>query len=124
MLQNQTGYVTRGADEIYDDYKLFQGLNEISEANHWPILFVDGFIGSVCVEVPWITMLKDNSHVRVEGLQLTVQPKSWAEDLSLFESMYSSMMSSKQMAEEIFKESISEPDVSVAKTILRANKRH
>ncbi|XP_028968074.1 autophagy-related protein 2 homolog B [Galendromus occidentalis] len=98
-----------GNAEIKSVYLDVKGLNELSEANHWPILFVDGFIGSVCVEVPWITMLKDNSHVRVEGLQLTVQPKSWAEDLSLFESMYSSMMSSKQMAEEIFKESISEP---------------
>lgn len=66
-------------------------------------------------------MLKDNSHVRVEGLQLTVQPKSWAEDLSLFESMYSSMMSSKQMAEEIFKESVSEQDVSNTRITFKAD---
>lgn len=91
-----------------------QGLNELSEAQHWPVQFVDGYIGSVRVDVPWMNILSDNSRVHISGLMLTVQPKTWAEEASLFESMYSSMMSSKQMAEEIFRtsEPVTEPDVS------------
>lgn len=92
-----------------------QGLNELSEAQHWPFQFVDGYIGSVRVDVPWMNILSDNSRVHISGLMLTVQPKTWNEEASLFESMYSSMMSSKQMAEEIFRisEPATEPDVSV-----------
>ncbi|OQR77918.1 autophagy-related protein 2B-like [Tropilaelaps mercedesae] len=103
-----------GSAEITNVYLDVKGLNELSEAQHWPVQFIDGYIGTVRVDVPWKNILSDNSRVHVSGLMLTVQPKTWAEaeEASLFESMYSSMISSKQMAEEIFRtsEPATEPD--------------
>lgn len=95
-LYNGKGRIT----EVCLDVK---GLNELGESFNLPISFVDGYISSIEVEIPWSRPLKDNSIVEVEGLMMTVQPKQRTDDASMFESMWGSMMSSMQLAEEYLK---------------------
>ncbi|KAM7288234.1 hypothetical protein ISCGN_028498 [Ixodes scapularis] len=80
------------------------GLNELGETFNLPIQFVDGFISSIEVAIPWSKPLTDNSMVEVDGLLITVQPKQRTEDVSMFDSMWGSMMSSMQLAEEYLKQ--------------------
>ncbi|CAN7949654.1 unnamed protein product, partial [Ixodes pacificus] len=56
------------------------GLNELGETFNLPIQFVDGFISSIEVAIPWSKPLTDNSMVEVDGLLITVQPKQRTED--------------------------------------------
>lgn len=58
---------------------LMQALNELGEAQGWPLEFVDGFVQQVDVSIPWATLLKDDSFVHISGLAITVQPKQRAQ---------------------------------------------
>ncbi|XP_011343662.1 autophagy-related protein 2 homolog B isoform X2 [Ooceraea biroi] len=78
-----------------------QALNEMGEQQHLPLEFVDGFITEISLMVPWSALLSQPSHVEVKGLRLTVQPRQRAETgTSMFESMWSSMTSSMQLAQK------------------------
>lgn len=78
-----------------------QALNEMGEQQHLPLEFVDGFITEISLIVPWTALLSQPSHVEVKGLRLTVQPRQRAETgTSMFESMWSSMTSSMQLAQK------------------------
>nr|CAD7441323.1 unnamed protein product [Timema bartmani] len=80
-------------------------LNELGEQQNFPVEFVDGFISEMCVSIPWASLLSDSSFVEVKGLTLTVQPKQRADTgTSMFESMWSSMTSSLQLAKDCFKQ--------------------
>nr|CAD7436059.1 unnamed protein product [Timema monikensis] len=84
---------------------LEEALNELGEQQNFPVEFVDGFISEMCVSIPWASLLSDSSFVEVTGLTLTVQPKQRADTgTSMFESMWSSMTSSMQLAKECFKQ--------------------
>lgn len=63
--------------------------------------FVDGFISEISLSVPWSALLSEASYVEVNGLRLTVQPRQRVDTgTSMFESMWSSMTSSMQLAQE------------------------
>lgn len=82
-----------------------QALNELGEQQNWPMEFVDGYIDKLYLKVPWSSILKDSSYVEVTGLKLTLQPKQRHESAtSMFESMWNSMTSSMQLAEECAKQ--------------------
>ena len=40
-----------------------------------PLEIVDGFISSISVEVPWISLLRESCHIDLNGLELTFAPK-------------------------------------------------
>ncbi|GJQ81045.1 Atg2 [Trypoxylus dichotomus] len=85
-----------------------QALNELGEKQNWPMEFVDGYLKKLSITVPWTSLLRDSSFVEVEGLKLTVQPKQRTESAtSMFESMWSSMSSSIQLAQECMKQDVS-----------------
>ncbi|KAH9636433.1 hypothetical protein HF086_006248 [Spodoptera exigua] len=80
-------------------------LNELGDAQNWPLEIVDGYMKEITVSIPWSTLFKDDSVVKVNGLSLTVQPKVRAEPVSsMLESMWSSMSSSMQLAADCLKE--------------------
>lgn len=73
--------------------------------------FVDGYIEQMSISVPWSSLLKDSSHIEVRGLNITIQPKQRAESAtSMFESMWSSMTSSMQLAQECLKQEMTNTD--------------
>lgn len=94
-----------------------KGLNELGEKYNLPIEFVDGFIRSVTVTFPWFSPLGENSTVELEGLMMTVQPKQRVEDVSMFESMWGSMMSSMQLAEQFYKTESPEEEEELAEPL-------
>lgn len=73
----------------------------MGEQQHLPLEFVDGFITEISLSIPWSALLSQASYVEVKGLRLTVQPRQRIETgTSMFESMWSSMTSSMQLAQE------------------------
>lgn len=73
----------------------------MGEQQHLPLEFVDGFIMEISISIPWSALLSQASYVEVKGLRLTVQPRQRIETgTSMFESMWSSMTSSMQLAQE------------------------
>ncbi|XP_066992632.2 autophagy-related protein 2 homolog A [Anabrus simplex] len=97
-LYNGTGTVSEVRLDV-------QALNELGEQQNLPVEFVDGFILEMSVSIPWASLLSDSSYVEVSGLVLTIQPKQRADSgASMFESMWSSMTSSMQLAEECLKQ--------------------
>lgn len=93
-----------GKGRITDVWLDVKGLNELGEKFNLPVRFVEGYITSIEVAIPWSKPLTDNSFVEVDGLMLTVQPKERIDDASMFEPMWGSMMSSMQLAEEYLKQ--------------------
>ncbi|CAG9820878.1 unnamed protein product [Phaedon cochleariae] len=88
-----------------------QALNELGEKQNWPMEFVDGYIEKLQLIIPWASILKDPSFVEVKGLKITVQPKQRHESAtSMFESMWNSMTSSMQLAEECAKQDAANTD--------------
>ncbi|XP_012533981.1 autophagy-related protein 2 homolog B-like [Monomorium pharaonis] len=93
-LYNGTGRVVNVSLDV-------QALNEMGEQQHLPLEFVDGFIMEISLSIPWSALLSQASYVEVKGLRLTVQPRQRIETgTSMFESMWSSMTSSMQLAKE------------------------
>ncbi|KAF5280262.1 hypothetical protein FQR65_LT03070 [Abscondita terminalis] len=102
-LYNGTGTVKNISLDV-------QALNELGEKQNWPMEFVDGYVEELFVSVPWGSLLKDSSFIEVRGLKITVQPKQRNEcAASMFESMWSSMTNSMQLAEECVKQDPSNP---------------
>ncbi|XP_065221759.1 autophagy-related protein 2 homolog A [Planococcus citri] len=89
-----------------------QALNDLGEQHNWPIEFVDGFIAEISVSIPWSSLLNESSSVEVHGLNLVIQPKARSDcaTSSVFESMWSSMTSSMQLAEECLKQTEQEQE--------------
>lgn len=73
----------------------------MGEQQHVPLEFVDGFILEISLSIPWSALLSQASYMEVKGLRFTVQPRQRVETgTSMFESMWSSMTSSMQLAQE------------------------
>jgi autophagy-related protein 2 len=61
----------------------------------------DGHIGAVTVNIPWNALMIADSYIQVTGLNITFRPKARQTDgTSMLESMWSSMSSSMQLAQE------------------------
>lgn len=101
-LYNGTGTVSDVSLDV-------QALNELGEQQNFPVEFVDGYISEISVSIPWKSLLNESSFVEVKGLAFTIQPKQRADSgASMFESMWSSMTSSMQLAEECLKQGSSD----------------
>ncbi|XP_014472680.1 PREDICTED: autophagy-related protein 2 homolog A isoform X2 [Dinoponera quadriceps] len=93
-LYNGTGRVTNVSLDV-------GALNELGEQQQLPLKFMDGFITEVSISIPWAALLREASYVEVKSLRLTVQPRQRSDTgTSMFESMWSSMTSSMQLAQE------------------------
>ncbi|KAG7163547.1 autophagy-related protein 2 homolog A-like [Homarus americanus] len=77
-------------------------LNEVADQLNLPLRFVDGYIGEICVSIPWHALLSENCFVEVSGLMVTIEPKQRSEDISMVDSMIESMSmtTSMQIAQE------------------------
>ncbi|XP_066263102.1 autophagy-related protein 2 homolog B [Euwallacea similis] len=88
-----------------------EALNELGETQNWPIEFVDGYIDKIHISIPWKSIFNNSTEIEICGLKVTVQPKQRKEDAtSMFESMWNSMTSSIQLAEEFVKEAASKKE--------------
>ncbi|XP_046401930.1 autophagy-related protein 2 homolog B isoform X2 [Ischnura elegans] len=104
-LDQLTVDLYNGTGTVRDVSLDVQALNELGEQQNIPVEFVDGYISVVSVSIPWSSVLKDASYVEVTGLFLTVQPKKRADcGASMFESMWNSMSTSMQLAQECLKQ--------------------
>lgn len=69
-----------------------QGLNSLGKQYNLPVEFVDGFIGEISVNVPWASLLRENTQVDISGLRLTIQPKQREEfGKGLFDALQNSL---------------------------------
>lgn len=93
-----------GKGNIRDVYLDVAALNEIGETHNFPIEFVDGYISSISIMIPWASLLSESSIVEVQGLMMTIQPKQRSQDASMFDSNWGSMTTSMQLAEECFRQ--------------------
>ncbi|XP_049811820.1 autophagy-related protein 2 homolog A [Schistocerca nitens] len=104
-LDQLTVDLYNGTGTVCDVRLDVQALNELGEQQNLPVEFVDGFVEQMSVSIPWSSLLSSSSYVEVSGLVLTIQPKQRADSgTSMFESMWSSMTSSMQLAEECLKQ--------------------
>ncbi|XP_072742677.1 autophagy-related protein 2 homolog B [Anoplolepis gracilipes] len=100
-LDQLTVDLYNGKGQVDNVYLNVQGLNEMGEQQHVPLEFVDGFILEISLSIPWSALLSQASYMEVKGLKITVQPRQRVETgTSMFESMWSSMTSSMQLAQE------------------------
>uniref|UniRef100_A0A182TI53 Autophagy-related protein 2 n=1 Tax=Anopheles melas TaxID=34690 RepID=A0A182TI53_9DIPT len=82
---------------MFDD----DALNELCEGQGWGIEVTGGHIGSVTVNVPYESLLAKDSSIEVSNLMISLRPKARPTDgTSMLESMWSSMSSSMQLAQE------------------------
>ncbi|KAK7082787.1 Autophagy protein [Halocaridina rubra] len=94
-LYNGTGTIKELALDVV-------ALNEVADHLNLPMRFVDGYIGEICVSIPWHAILSESCFVEVSGLMLTVEPKQRLDDISMVDSMIESMnmTSSMQIAQD------------------------
>ncbi len=94
----------------------FQALNSLAEQHNLPIEFVDGSLEEITFAVPWSTILQDSCEIQIKGLRIIIQPKNRIDPNgvggvggngsgSMIDSMFTSMASSMQLAEECIKSS-------------------
>lgn len=78
-----------------------QALNDLCEGQGWGIEVICGHIGAVTVNIPYEAPLAKDSSIEVTNLSISLRPKARVTDgTSMFESMWSSMSSSMQLAQE------------------------
>lgn len=71
------------------------------ESQGWNVEVVGGHIGCIQVSVPWNAMMSEDSHFEVSNLCVTLRPIARLKDgTSVLESMWSSMSSSMQLAQD------------------------
>uniref|UniRef100_A0A1B0D0K4 Autophagy-related protein 2 n=1 Tax=Phlebotomus papatasi TaxID=29031 RepID=A0A1B0D0K4_PHLPP len=76
-------------------------LNELCQSQGWGLEVIEGYLGSVTVNIPWNALMTEDSFIEVSGLYLALKPKpTTKEGQSVLESMWSSMSSSMQLAQD------------------------
>lgn len=80
----------------------FKALNEICESQGWDVEVTGGRIGSVTVNVPWNAPMTEDSYIEVGNLFISLRPmaRQKDDDTGMLESMWSSMSSSMQLAQD------------------------
>ncbi|XP_076971909.1 autophagy-related protein 2 homolog A isoform X2 [Tamandua tetradactyla] len=100
----------KGSVALRDIHLEIWSVNKVLESLDLPLELVEGFVGSIEVAVPWAALLTDHCTVRVEGLQLTLQPRQGpgpgAADL---QSWASGMTTSLQLAQECLRDEPPKP---------------
>ncbi|XP_052865344.1 autophagy-related protein 2 homolog A [Anopheles cruzii] len=90
-----------GTGTVHNVTLYCQALNELCEGQGWGVEVTGGHIGSVTVNVPYESLLAKDSSIEVSNLTISVRPKPRPTDgTSMLESMWSSMSSSMQLAQE------------------------
>ncbi|XP_055377404.1 autophagy-related protein 2 homolog B isoform X2 [Condylostylus longicornis] len=78
-----------------------EALNEVCENQGWGVEVTGGHVGSVAITVPWSAPMTEDSSIEVCDLSISLRPVFRPNDGSLMlESMWSSMSSSMQLAQE------------------------
>ncbi|XP_061388779.1 autophagy-related protein 2 homolog B-like [Musca vetustissima] len=86
-------------------------LNELLEAQGWPLEFTDGHIGQLTLSVPWNALMTSDSAIEVSDVVLCMRPVKREHDgTSMIESMWSSVSSSLQLAEEYMRQEENESE--------------
>ncbi|XP_075148411.1 autophagy-related 2 [Haematobia irritans] len=94
-------------------------LNELLEAQGWPLEFTDGQIGQLTVSVPWNALMTSDSAIEVADVVLCMRPVKREHDgTSMIESMWSSVSSSLQLAEEYIRQEENESDATATQTTI------
>uniref|UniRef100_A0A6B2EBD1 Autophagy-related protein 2 n=1 Tax=Phlebotomus kandelakii TaxID=1109342 RepID=A0A6B2EBD1_9DIPT len=90
-----------GKGTVYDVALYSEALNELCQSQGWALEVIEGYLGSVTVNIPWNALMTEDSFIEVSGLYLALKPKPTAkEGQSVLESMWSSMSSSMQLAQD------------------------
>ncbi|EAT44884.1 AAEL003777-PA [Aedes aegypti] len=90
-----------GTGTVSDVTLYCQALNDLCEGQGWGIEVICGHIGEVTVNIPYEAPLAKDSSIEVKNLSISLRPKARVTDgTSMFESMWSSMSSSMQLAQE------------------------
>ncbi|XP_023297749.2 autophagy-related protein 2 homolog A [Lucilia cuprina] len=91
-----------------------EALNELLDAQGWPFEFTDGQIGLLTVSVPWNALMTNDSSIEASDVVLCLRPVKRAHEghESMIESMWSSVSSSLQLAEECMRQEEEEEDES------------
>lgn len=92
-----------------------EAINELCESQGWGIEVTGGHIGSVAVTIPWNALMTRDSHIEVSELSMTIRPRARQTDgTSMLESMWSSVSSSMQLAQECLEKEGGEIDAETA----------
>ncbi|XP_055537641.1 autophagy-related protein 2 homolog A [Wyeomyia smithii] len=90
-----------GTGTVYDVTLYCQALNDLCEGQGWGVEVIGGHIGAVTVNIPYDAPLAKDSSIEVTNLSISLRPKArFTDGTSMFESMWSSMSSSMQLAQE------------------------
>lgn len=83
-----------------------EALNELLETQGWPFEFTDGQIGLLTVSVPWNALMTNDSSIKASDVVLCLRPVKRLHEghESMIESMWSSVSSSMQLAEECMRQ--------------------
>lgn len=83
-----------------------EALNELLDAQGWPFEFTDGQVGLLTVSVPWNALMTNDSSIEASDVVLCLRPVKRAHECheSMIESMWSSVSSSLQLAEECMRQ--------------------
>lgn len=83
-----------------------EALNELLEAQGWPLEFTGGHIGLLTVSVPWNALMTSDSSIEASDVMLCLRPvkREKSDGTSMIESMWSSVSSSLQLAEECMRQ--------------------
>ncbi|XP_068148275.1 autophagy-related protein 2 homolog A [Drosophila tropicalis] len=79
--------------------------NDLFEDQGWAFEVVSGHIGCLSVVVPWNALMTNDSSLEISDLTITLRPVTRLQSgTTMLESMWSSVSSSMQMAEECMKQ--------------------
>ncbi|CAG7725322.1 unnamed protein product, partial [Allacma fusca] len=90
-----------------------RALNQMAEEQNIPVEFLEVRLGTVSVQVPWKNIMQESCQIEVSNLFIAIQPKQRVDNgNSMLNSMFTSMASSMQLAEEFFKTVETEEETS------------
>ncbi|XP_023172894.1 uncharacterized protein LOC111600823 isoform X1 [Drosophila hydei] len=82
-----------------------KALNDLFEDQGWAFEVISGHIGCLTAMVPWNALMTNDSSLNVSNLTITLRPVTRCQSgTTMLESMWSSVSSSMQMAEECMKQ--------------------
>ncbi|XP_043863696.1 autophagy-related protein 2 homolog A isoform X5 [Drosophila mojavensis] len=82
-----------------------KALNDLFEDQGWAFEVISGHIGCLTAMVPWNALMTNDSSLNVSNLTITLRPVTRCQNgTTMLESMWSSVSSSMQMAEECMKQ--------------------
>ncbi|KAH8378608.1 hypothetical protein KR009_000261 [Drosophila setifemur] len=94
-----------GKAVVEDIYLKVDAFNDLFEDQGWAFEVVSGHIGCLTVKVPWNALMTNDSSLEISNLTITLRPVTrFQSGTTMLESMWSSVSSSMQMAEECMKQ--------------------